>query len=134
MRIKIDKADQIFSRWIRTRDKWTCQRCHTRHEERSQGLHNSHYWGRGKESTRFEPDNCDALCYGCHRVWEKDDRDAYKAFKIKQLGKKRYDSLDVQAHTTKKKDRKMEIIKWTAALKELNDPLYKAFIDDQIIK
>jgi hypothetical protein len=31
------------------------------------GLHCSHYYGRGNWSTRFEPDNCVSLCYGCHR-------------------------------------------------------------------
>lgn len=114
MKIKIDPADAYFSRWIRTRDKWTCNRCHKKYEESAQGLHNSHYWGRGREGTRFEPDNCDALCMGCHRIWEKDERDLYKAFKIKQLGQKRFDSLMIQAHTYKKKDRKLEHIKWKA--------------------
>ncbi len=116
MNIKIDPADKLFSLWIRGRDKWTCQRCHKVYLPKSPGLNNSHYWGRGKESTRFEPDNCDALCFGCHRIWEKDERDQYKAFKIKQLGQKRFDSLDLQAHTTKKKDRKLEYIKWKKLL------------------
>lgn len=119
MAIKIDKADSLFSKWIRTRDKWTCQRCKKKYPENWQGLHNSHYWGRSHEGTRFEPDNCDALCYFCHMTWEKDERDAYKAFKIKQLGQKRFDSLDLQAHSYHKKDRKMEVIKWTAALADL---------------
>lgn len=30
------------------------------------GLHCSHFHGRGKWATRFDPDNCFALCYGCH--------------------------------------------------------------------
>ena len=57
-----------------------------KYEESAQGLHNSHYWGGGERGHAFEPDNCDALCMGCHRIWEKDERDLYKAFKIKQLG------------------------------------------------
>ena len=31
------------------------------------GLHCSHYYGRGRYSVRFDPDNAVALCYGCHR-------------------------------------------------------------------
>ena len=116
MRIKIDKADTLFSKWIRNRDKWTCQRCHKTYPDGYSGLNNSHYWGRGRESVRFEPDDCDALCFGCHMIWEKDDRDSYKAFKIKQLGQKRYDSLEIQAHTYKKRDRKMEVLRWGLAL------------------
>lgn len=123
-RMKTDVADALFSRWIRNRDKWTCQRCHKVYPSsgpESAGLHNSHYWGRGKESTRFEPDNCDALCMGCHMVWEKDERDQYKAFKIKQLGQKRFDSLMLQHNQYKKKDRKMERMIWRQALKDQNE-------------
>lgn len=116
--IKIDVADQLFSKWVRNRDNWTCNRCKKVKEKGNASLHNSHYWGRGKESTRFEPDNCDALCYGCHHIWEKDEREEYREFKINQLGQKRFDSLRLQAHQYHKKDRAMERIRWRLALKD----------------
>lgn len=110
--IKIDKADRVFSQFIRTRDK-ICVRCKSKVEFRN-GLpishQNSHFFGRGKESTRFEPDNCDTLCYACHFLWGGTDHEAYRRFKIKQLGKERFKHLDVQAHTLVKKDRKMAYI------------------------
>ena len=118
MKIKIDKADSLFSLWIRKRDKWTCQRCWRIYPEGSQIIHNSHYYGRGKENTRFEPDNCDAICFGCHQYFHANPNE-YREWKLKQIGTRRFDTLMVQAHTYKKKDRKLEIIKWTQALKEV---------------
>lgn len=65
--IKIKAADKWFSLCIRERANWTCERCGTKcPDDRRMGLHCSHYHGRGKWSTRYDPDNCRALCYGCH--------------------------------------------------------------------
>lgn len=66
MRIKRDKLDDVFSRLIRARDRWTCQRCGAVHASNSGGLHCSHYWSRRNQGTRFDEMNCVALCYGCH--------------------------------------------------------------------
>lgn len=116
MKIKIRRADKVFSEYIRSRDNWTCQRCQKKYPEGSQGLHCSHYWSRRNESTRFEPDNCIALCYGCHMLWgHGDERDLYKMFMINKLGLKRFKTLDVQAHTYQKKDDK-KILLWLNSL------------------
>ena len=113
---KLRKTDSLFSNYIRQRDKYTCQRCgHTFSPDNAQGLDNSHYWGRGRENTRFDSENCIALCCGCHRIWGGDGKDEYKAFMIKRLGQEGYDLLDVRAHTSKKKDDKLDMI----ILKEL---------------
>lgn len=117
--MKIDQADTYFSRYIRTRDNWTCQRCLKRYEEGSQGLHCSHFFGRRNEATRFDEDNCVALCFGCHKYFDEHNREAYRDFKLNQLGEKRFKALKVRANTIKKKDRKMEAIKWREALKSL---------------
>ncbi len=111
MNIKIDKADKIFSQYIRIRDK-ECLRCGSSVLFDAKGIPKSHqcshYWGRGRESTRFEPDNCITLCFYCHRKWgHGDERDEYKEFMIKRLGQKRFDTLAVQANTYCKKDREM---------------------------
>lgn len=115
MKIKLRRTDTLFSNYIRERDNWTCQRCKTPYDKNStearQGLHNSHYWGRGHEGTRFEVDNCIALCYGCHRLWgHGDERDQYKAFMVKKLGEKRFKSLMLQANVYKGRDDKMDLI------------------------
>lgn len=119
--MKIDAADKAFSQWIRLRDM-KCMRCHSPVQLNDSGVpithQNSHYFGRGREGTRFEPDNCDTLCHGCHRFWEKEDREAYRQFKIQQLGEKRHAALQLQANSYHKKDREMEKIRWRLAIKE----------------
>lgn len=121
MRIKIDKADIAFSKYIRTRDNWTCQRCKTKYPEKHQGLHNSHYFGRGNECIRFDPANCDALCWGCHQAWDNNKED-YRDFKIKQLGEKGFKDLRRRASSICKKDREMSYLKSKALLDDLCPP------------
>ena len=119
MGISRDKADATFSQYIRLRDG-KCVRCHSPVRLNAKGLpishHCSHYHGRRKESVRFDPENCDCLCHGCHVHWGSTDREGYRAFKIKQLGRKRFDALQIRANTYKKKDRNMSYIKAKALL------------------
>lgn len=126
MKIKIDKADIKFSQYIRLRDK-KCVRCNFPIKLNDIGLplnnQCSHYFGRGKEGTRFEPDNCDALCFGCHQEWGSNDRESYRQFKIKQLGEQRFKTLQLQAYSYHKKDRFIELIKWKAMLEKLIENL-----------
>lgn len=113
-RIKLDKADIEFSKYIRLRDS-RCMRCSRKGEENAEGLpilrlQCSHYFGRAKESTRFDPNNCDSLCAGCHQEWGSNDREAYREFKIKQLGENGFKILQVKANNYQKKDRMMSFI------------------------
>ena len=105
--IRVDLADKYFSLFIRTRDRWTCQRCSTRYEVGSQGLHASHFWSRGRESTRFDQENVVAHCFSCH-VELGGNPELHRAWKLKQLGQRRYDALMVRAETRQKKDRKLQ--------------------------
>lgn len=120
--MKIDRADQMFSRFIRERADWKCEYDGKDFRDAPQGLHCSHYWGRGREGTRFEPDNCMALCFFHHKnLGHGDQRDEYKEIMIKRLGKKRFRSLEIQAMTYCKKDRKMSYI--------IAKELYKTMLD-----
>jgi len=119
MKIKLDKADTTFSKFIRTRDNWTCQRCGKRYPPPTQALHCSHYLGRGRENTRFDPENCDALCYGCHQHWGSADKEGYRDFKLHQLGRERFNLLLVRGRLYRKKDRKLSLIKARLLLNEL---------------
>jgi len=113
MRIKIDKADTVFSQYIRLRDM-KCKRCGSIVELNDKGLpvshQASHYWSRGKESTRFDPENVDTLCFGCHQIWGGDEREEYKKFKVNQLGEDGFKKLDFRAHQLVKKDRGMSLL------------------------
>lgn len=122
MKIKVDKADQLFSQYVRIRDG-RCMRCSSLVEFNVKGMpvthQASHFYGRGRENTRFDVQNVDTLCFGCHQLWGSTDRESYRAFKLKQLGQKRFDTLMIQANMYCKKDRKLEAIKWRLALHEL---------------
>ena len=117
MRIKIDPADKKFSAYIRVRDDWTCQRCHKQYVRGEAGIQNSHFWGRGKETTRFDPDNCDALCFGCHQHFHSNPKE-YHDWKLKQLGEEKFKLLEIKARTHGKKDRKLALIIATKLLQE----------------
>jgi 5-methylcytosine-specific restriction endonuclease McrA len=90
------KADQIFSKWIRERDK-KCFFCPNK------GSQNSHFWGRGNSSTRYDPENCDGICGGCHMRHEGNKQGLYREKKLAQLGKKRYEALEKRAHSIMKR-------------------------------
>lgn len=114
MKIRLDRADTMFSKYIRLRDG-KCMRCGRVGSKDKGGLpilglQCSHYFGRGRESTRFDPTNCDALCFGCHQIWGSEDREGYRVFKVNQLGEKGFNNLILQANLVAKKDRKMSYI------------------------
>lgn len=118
MKLKIDKADKVFSLYIRTRDNWTCQRCGRRHEPPTSALHCSHFMGRGKENTRFNELNADALCYGCHQYFTSHPLE-HVEWQVQRKGQKVVDELRVWSNMYKKKDRNMDYLYWKARLKEI---------------
>jgi hypothetical protein len=64
------------------------------------GLHCSHYHGRGKWATRFDPDNCRALCYGCHS-YVGGNPTIHRREMIDRLGAGLYNILLDRAHDTR---------------------------------
>lgn len=81
-------------------------------------LQASHFQGRGKESTRFDPENVCALCGGCHAYFTAYPAEHYM-WQVHRLGQETVDAIILRSNFTTKKDRKMELIKWRAALKAL---------------
>jgi len=132
-RVKIDAADRLFSLYIRKRAGWKCEYCGLQFPEKSNQLQCSHYWGRRMESVRFDTDNADSFCVSCHQKLETEKGEtkgthngepvilfrAYKMWKINQLGAERFDALEVRAHTTGKKDRKMALLRIKVLMKDL---------------
>lgn len=116
--IKITPADSYFSKWIRRRDNYTCQKCGMIHLPNSMGLHNSHFFGRRSLSTRFDPENCDALCFKCHQKFSENPND-YRDWKRRRLGNKKFDALVIRGHLPRadKLDWKLEAKKWREKLK-----------------
>lgn len=71
MKIKRDKRDAVFSELVRERVNWTCESCGKYYPEGNRmGLHCSHYVGRAHKTTRWEPANAFAHCFGCHQRFE----------------------------------------------------------------
>ncbi len=94
MHIKIDQRDSLFSKLIRARDG-RCVFC-----GRVEGkLECSHFWGRGNKRTRFDPLNCDTLCFQCHSKNEGNKQGFYRTWKMKQLGLTEYDALERRARS-----------------------------------
>lgn len=67
--------------------------------------------GRGKEATRFEPLNADALCYGCHQYFTAHPAEHYQ-WQVSKKGQDVVDKLVLASNQYKKKDRKPEAIYW----------------------
>jgi hypothetical protein len=113
-KIKIRTSDKLFSQWIRLRDRM-CKRCKSpvRFNEAGMPISHecSHFQGRGKEATRFEPLNCDTLCYGCHQYFTAFPSE-HRAWQIEQKGEEVVDAIVLQSNQYKKRNDKEEAKYW----------------------
>lgn len=116
-----DKADDVFSKYIRKRDG-ECRRCHSKVSFNANGdpvSHQaSHFQGRRKESTRFDEDNVDTLCGGCHMYFTANPAEHYM-WQVKQKGQKTVDAIVLRSNQYMKKDRVMAHLYWNERYKEL---------------
>ena len=110
----------IYRLDIRTRDGWKCKRCGKHYPPPTTALHCSHFWGRGRENTRIDEKNCDAICFHCHQFFHANPAE-YREWKLKQLGEREYRVLEIRAHLTKKKDIKMNLLIIEQLLKDENE-------------
>lgn len=93
-KIKEHVLDKYFSLYIRRRDG-VCQYPLRGPEDYHAGsLQNSHFHGRTARSTRYDPENCDALCGRHHQFLEGRKEAEYRDWKLKQLGSARLKALD----------------------------------------
>ena len=121
MSLKLDAADQWFSKYIRLRDG-ECQRCHSPVEFNSNGepiSHQmSHFQGRRKEATRFDPENGDTLCGGCHMYFTANPYE-HVEWQIIHKGKATVEAIIMRSNQYVKKDRKMQAMIWKQAYQDL---------------
>ena len=87
------------------------------------GLTVSHFWSRAKESVRFDEENCDILCVRGHAFFEF-HKTEYTAWKKERMGEKAFNLLMVRAHTTGKRDDKLQIMLIKKLMKEQNSELH----------
>jgi len=99
--IKRTASDALWSKYVRTRDNWTCQSCGKKYSpDRAGGLHCSHYWSRGYYNVRFDEANTEALCFGCHQKLGSNPHD-HKEHMVNKLGQEEYDKLLIRKNTSK---------------------------------
>ena len=114
MRIKLRKADRLFTQIQRFRFNYTCQKCGKKYSEHGslRNLGVSHYYGRSRENTRYDDDNVTLLCnLPCHRKWGGEERGDYTEYMIERLGQRGFEALTKRANTYKKRnDAEMEEI------------------------
>ena len=107
MKIKLRKADRLYTKLTRFRFNYTCQKCGRKYSE-TQPLYNlgvSHYYGRSRENTRYDDDNVTLLCnLPCHRKWEGEERGDYTEYMIERLGQKGFEELTVRANAYRKRN------------------------------
>ena len=107
MKIKLRKADRLFTRIQRFRFDYTCQKCGKEYDEYGplQNLGVSHYKGRSREATRFDDDNVTLLCnFPCHHKWGGEEREDYTEYMINRLGQKGFRELVERAESYKKRN------------------------------
>ena len=91
--MKRTKLDIVFSKLIRERAEYKCERCGKYYPEgQRQGLDCSHFYGRRHHSTRWHPDNAFSHCRGCHQYLGSNPA-IFDKFARGQLGETRYDWL-----------------------------------------
>lgn len=95
--IKRDKYDAVFSDLVRERADWTCEVCGKYFPEGTRaGIHNSHLFGRGMKGTRWNADNCSAMCFSCHKRLGENPV-AHTAWAVSRLGQGLVDILHEKA-------------------------------------
>ncbi len=68
MKVRRDPLDDLFSKLVRERANWCCEKCGKYHPEGTRrSLHCSHFFSRRKRSTRWDPRNAAAHCFKCHQ-------------------------------------------------------------------
>jgi len=129
--MKRDKLDTLFSELIRKRairDVGGCERCLHQKVDivKDNGeifpawkqLQCSHFWGRGRQSVRFDEVNCCGLCGACH-LYFTSHPSLHRDWFIKRLGEREFDLLAYRAQRPAKIDRLLIEIYLKEKIKEL---------------
>ncbi len=124
--MKLDPADQWFSKYVRL-NAGECRRCHSRVQYNAAGdpiSHQaSHFQGRRKEATRYDLENVDCLCGGCHKYFTAMPFE-HVQWQIATKGEDTVNAIIIRSNGYKKKDRKMEAMIWKQAYNDLKHEHY----------
>ena len=121
-KIRLRQSDVLFSRYLRQKRGYRCEYCEGFFPQ-GRGLTVSHFWTRAKESVRFDEENCDILCVRDHAFFET-HKTEYTAWKKERMGEKAFNLLMVRAHTTGKRDDKLQCMLLKKLMKEQNSEMH----------
>ncbi len=100
-KIKESKIDAVFSTYLRQKANYTCERCGFKDTPPTFKIQASHFYSRVARSVRWDVDNVDVLCQGCHFYLEGRKNGEYYDWKIKKLGTKKFNELKKRYYTLK---------------------------------
>jgi hypothetical protein len=89
--MKTTPADTWFSKCVRERANWTCERCGKVYQFPAQGLDCAHYETRDNWAVRFDPINAFCLCRGCHGYFDRERRLEFEDLYLKVFGRETLD-------------------------------------------
>lgn len=128
--MKRSTEDAIFSELVRTRAKWTCERCGSWHGDDKVRLHCSHHITRSRNATRWDSRNASAHCASCHHALGADPV-MHGQWITAHIGEDTYEQIKAASNRTcqiKKHDRAdiRKTLKWQ--LEELKAGNAESFI------
>jgi len=93
----IKKLDKLCSDLVKEKAKGKCIKCDL--VKKNVGV--SHYYSRRYLGTRWDLNNLDFACWGCHHHWLEKDKTPgswYYQYMIKKLGRTRFNKLKLKAY------------------------------------
>lgn len=127
-KLKLNRADILFSKYIRQKAGWRCEYCHILCKIGDvwvRKLEASHYFVRSHWSTRYDPENVHALCFSCHKrmgEYKRSEDGEYDLWMKKLLGEKGYQALKIRANwggMNYRRDDKLSLMYVKGLLKQL---------------
>lgn len=88
------RLDELWSRAVRLRDKYTCQKCGRTHKQ----VQAAHIFSRNRKSVRWDIDNGITLCYYCHIHWAHREPLEFAEWIKERLGEEKYEKLKRRAY------------------------------------
>ena len=90
----IKKLDTLWSKAVRLRDNFTCQRCGRQHKH----VQAAHIFSRNNKSVRWDIDNGITLCHYCHIYWAHREPVEFTKWVIDRLGEEKFNELEKKAN------------------------------------
>ena len=97
----IKELDKLISAKVKKRAKGKCVKCGL--VKKNAGV--THYFSRRYIGTRWDFDNLDWACWGCHYYWMEKDKTPgswYHAYMTRKLGNRKFELLGIRAYAVTK--------------------------------